>query len=124
MRRLHAIEDVIKDGRTALASDAALGTWLDGEIASGKGADPSIILYTSGTTGAIEGRRALRDRLHQCGVRHRRIRQADRAGDEALAYLPLAWVGDHYLNYAQALVAAFCLACPESGGKARTADMK
>ena len=34
--------------------------------------------------------------------------------DEVLAYLPLAWVGDHYLNYAQALVAGFCMACPES----------
>ena len=31
------------------------------------------------------------------------------------AYLPLAWVGDHYLNYAQGLVAGFCMACPESG---------
>ena len=28
--------------------------------------------------------------------------------DEALAYLPLAWVGDHYLNYAQGYVAGFC----------------
>jgi long-chain acyl-CoA synthetase len=35
--------------------------------------------------------------------------------DEALAYLPLAWVGDHYLNYAQGMVAGFCTACPESG---------
>jgi long-chain acyl-CoA synthetase len=34
--------------------------------------------------------------------------------DVVLAYLPLAWVGDHYLNYAQALVAGFCTACPES----------
>ena len=34
--------------------------------------------------------------------------------DEALAYLPIAWVGDHYLNYAQQLVAGFCTACPES----------
>jgi long-chain acyl-CoA synthetase len=34
--------------------------------------------------------------------------------DEALAYLPLAWVGDHYLNYAQGYVAGFCIACPES----------
>ena len=34
--------------------------------------------------------------------------------DTALAYLPLAWVGDHYLNYAQGLVAGFCMACPES----------
>ena len=33
--------------------------------------------------------------------------------DVALAYLPLAWVGDHYLNYAQGLVAGFCMACPE-----------
>ena len=31
-----------------------------------------------------------------------------------LAYLPLAWVGDHYLNYVQGLVAGFCTACPES----------
>src|SRR4029077_14127276 len=35
--------------------------------------------------------------------------------DVALAYLPLAWVGDHYLNYAQGLAAGFCMACPESG---------
>ena len=35
--------------------------------------------------------------------------------DVALAYLPLAWVGDHYLNYAQGIVAGFCMACPESG---------
>jgi long-chain acyl-CoA synthetase len=34
--------------------------------------------------------------------------------DEALAYLPLAWVGDHYLNFAQAMVAGFCVSCPEN----------
>ena len=34
--------------------------------------------------------------------------------DVVLAYLPLAWVGDHYLNYAQGFVAGFCMACPES----------
>ena len=34
--------------------------------------------------------------------------------DSVLAYLPLAWVGDHYLNYAQGYVAGFCMACPES----------
>ena len=28
--------------------------------------------------------------------------------------MPLAWVGDHYLNYAQGYVAGFCIACPES----------
>jgi long-chain acyl-CoA synthetase len=43
--------------------------------------------------------------------------------DEALAYLPLAWVGDHYLNYAQGLIAGFCMACPESGDTAM-ADLR
>jgi len=38
--------------------------------------------------------------------------------DEALAYLPLAWVGDHYLNYVQGLIAGFCTACPEHGDTA------
>jgi long-chain acyl-CoA synthetase len=36
----------------------------------------------------------------------------------ALAYLPLAWVGDHYLNYAQGLVAGFSMACPENADTA------
>jgi long-chain acyl-CoA synthetase len=43
--------------------------------------------------------------------------------DEVLAYLPLAWVGDHYLNFAQGLVAGFCTACPESADTAQ-ADLK
>jgi long-chain acyl-CoA synthetase len=40
--------------------------------------------------------------------------------DVVLAYLPLAWAGDHYLTYAQSLVAGFCVACPESTETART----
>src|SRR5262249_57188326 len=35
----------------------------------------------------------------------------------------LAWVGDHYLNYAQGLVAGFCMACPESS-ETVMADLK
>ena len=36
------------------------------------------------------------------------------ADDSVLAYLPLAWVGDHYLNYVQGYVSGLCMACPES----------
>src|SRR5208337_4055067 len=34
--------------------------------------------------------------------------------DEIIAYLPMAWVGDHIFSYGQALAAGFCVACPES----------
>ena len=111
--RLHPIEHVIQDGRAALADDAALGRWLDDEIAAGKGSDVSIILYTSGTTGASKG---VMLSAAGCIAAASDTVAFDRLDerDTALAYLPLAWVGDHYLNYAQGLVAGFCLACPES----------
>ena len=36
------------------------------------------------------------------------------ANEEVIAYLPLAWVGDHVFSYAQAFAAGFCVNCPES----------
>ena len=120
--RLHAIDDVIEDGRDTLAKDPALAQWLDREIEAGKGSDRSIILYTSGTTGVSKGVVLSAIGCINAASDTVAFDKLDER-DEALAYLPLAWVGDHYLNYAQALVAAFCLACPESTDTAM-ADMK
>ncbi len=111
--RMHDMSGIIDNGRTALAGDPQLGAWLDAECAAGKGSDPSVILYTSGTTGTSKGVlltsegsiRAASDTVAFDTLTEK---------DEALAYLPLAWVGDYYLNYAQGLVAGFCMACPES----------
>ena len=80
-------------------------------------ADPSVILYTSGTTGrskgvVLSGERSIAAARDTVAF----DRLTDR--DEVLAYLPLAWVGDHYLNYAQGYVAGFCIACPESADTA------
>jgi len=120
--RLKAIDDVIREGGEALASDAVFDQWLDREIEKGQGSDRSIILYTSGTTGQSKGVVLSAIGCINAASDTVAFDKLD-ARDEALAYLPLAWVGDHYLNYAQALVAGFCLACPESADTAM-ADMK
>jgi long-chain acyl-CoA synthetase len=110
---LRHIEEVIADGRAALAADPKVAQWLDGEIAAGKGSDTSIILYTSGTTGQSKGvvlsAKGCIDAASDTVAFDKLTDQ-----DEALAYLPIAWVGDHYLNYAQAMVAGFCIACCET----------
>ena len=110
--RLRSMNDIIEDGRKALA-DPSVGAWLDSEIAAGKGSDPSIILYTSGTTGTSKGVVLTGERSIKAAsdtVAFDKLTE----NDVALAYLPIAWVGDHYLNYAQGLVSGFCMACPES----------
>ncbi len=114
--RLVALDDAIARGRAALA-DAACAAALEARIDAGDGVDPSVMLYTSGTTGrskgvVLSGERciaAARDTVAFDNLTDR---------DEVLAYLPLAWVGDHYLNYAQGFVAGFCMACPESAATA------
>jgi long-chain acyl-CoA synthetase len=88
--------------------------FVDAEIAKGKGSDISVMLYTSGTTGQPKGVMLSYDNAI---ISARNAIAFDKLTekDEILAYLPMAWVGDHIFSYAQSYVAGFCVSCPESG---------
>jgi long-chain acyl-CoA synthetase len=84
-----------------------------GEIAKGRGSDTAIILYTSGTTGQPKGVVLTFDNVISSATTAIAFEGlTDR--EEVLAYLPMAWIGEHIFSYAQAYCAGFCASCPES----------
>jgi len=72
-----------------------------------------VILYTSGTTGRPKGVMLSNQNLIQTSVNANAFDKLDH-NEETIAYLPLAWVGDHVFSYTQSLVAGYCVCCPES----------
>jgi long-chain acyl-CoA synthetase len=107
---LHAYADIQEKGRAFAADQPG---FLAGEIAKGKGSDLAIILYTSGTTGQPKGVMLSYDNL-VVTARNAIAREGLRQDEEVLAYLPMAWIGEHIFSYAQAYCAGFCVSCPES----------
>jgi long-chain acyl-CoA synthetase len=87
--------------------------YFEAEVAKGSGEDIAIICYTSGTTGQPKGA-MLSHRNLIMTARNAVEREGLRAADEVMAYLPMAWVGDHMFSFAQSIVAGFTTNCPES----------
>jgi long-chain acyl-CoA synthetase len=87
--------------------------WLDEEIARGAADDIAIICYTSGTTGQPKGT-MLSHRNLIVTARSAATFEGLGPGDEVVAYLPMAWVGDHMFSFGQSVVAGFAINCPES----------
>ena len=72
---LHSFEHVQDLGREEMRRNAgAAGWWLD-EIAKGKGADVSVMLYTSGTTGRPKGVMLTHDNIVVSGAERQQVRQ-------------------------------------------------
>ncbi|MFQ6546715.1 AMP-binding protein [Aestuariibius sp. 2305UL40-4] len=107
---LSSYVDVQKSGR---AADDAARTQLRQRREALAYDDTCVMLYTSGTTGRPKG----------VVLSNRNIIETSKAssefdhlkpGDEILAYLPMAWVGDFIFSIGQAYWTGFCVNCPES----------
>jgi long-chain acyl-CoA synthetase len=116
---LMAFEALLERGRELLRSHPGL---VQAEIDKGSPDDAAAMFYTSGTTGMPKGvvhsHRAL---IAMSTVASRM--EGLGPGEEVLAYLPMAWLGQNIFSYAQWLVNGFTVNCPESQATA-AADMR
>ncbi len=87
--------------------------YFETELEKGETDDVACLCYTSGTTGAPKG--VMLSHANLLSVTVETIKAEDlRSGDELMAYLPMAWVGDFYLSVSTAIVAGMTVNCPES----------
>ena len=111
--QIRSIESVQHLGRQALERDRNKAVdWRMGidELAW---EELCVMLYTSGTTGKPKGVMLSNQNLIVTCINANTFDNLD-VNEQTIAYLPLAWVGDHVFSYGQALTAGYCVCCPES----------
>ncbi len=99
-------------GREKLKNDSnADANWRE-SIDAAKPDDVCVMLYTSGTTGRPKGVMLSNRNIVVSSINANNF---DNLGvdEQVIAYLPLAWVGDHVFSYGQSLVTGYCVCCPE-----------
>ena len=93
--------------------EAGKPNFIDEEIGKGEGKDIAVMLYTSGTTGQPKGVMLTYENVISTswsGIQHDNLS----VNEKVVAYMPMAWIGDHLFSYGQALCMGFTVNCPES----------
>jgi len=108
--RMNALSDIVAEGK---AGHFRYEGELDARIAELTWDSTCVMLYTSGTTGKPKGvvlsnRNIIETAKNSAAFDHLGC------DEDVLAYLPMAWVGDFIFSIGQAMVAGFCVNCPES----------
>ncbi|MEP2534337.1 AMP-binding protein [Shimia sp.] len=108
--QLHRYSDIQEQGR------ASYYEWIDDLNARRDKLNydsTCVMLYTSGTTGKPKGVVLSNRNVIESAKNSSEFDNLS-AGEEILAYLPMAWVGDFIFSIGQAYWTGFCVNCPES----------
>jgi len=102
-------EDLVKKGRERLAREPGLK---DDLINRAKPTDAAVLLHSSGTTGKPKGA-ILQHRRVIAAARNAQAADYFQVGDELMAYLPMAWVGDFVFTVSSGIALRFTINIPE-----------
>jgi len=106
---LYSFVKVQEMGREVAQEDPELFERL---VAEGKKDDLAIIPYTSGTTAKPKGVMLTHTNLISAAELFMQVQPLYET-DELMAYLPMAWIGDHLLSYVFSFVSGAACNCPE-----------
>ncbi|HJQ58456.1 MAG TPA: AMP-binding protein [Vineibacter sp.] len=105
-----SFNDVEAAGRDFAQKNAG---YFEAELAKGQPDDVAMIAYTSGTTGSPKG--VMLSHRNMISIAESfTVSEGIKRGDNWLAYLPMAWVGDTTFSVGIGLVAGITANCPES----------